>query len=123
VQPDEKVVQPELDVRESPGYPKELISEHLGPINLTAQVVVDEEGHVERVMFPEGDVYPHVDAFREAVRKSVLRWVYRPLVFIRTVKSASGQVSTTKSSRPFSLWYNFHFEVVDGHGVGSFLKK
>jgi hypothetical protein len=123
VKPDERVSQPELEKRGPPDYPADLLQYALPPLNLTAQVVVGADGKVQRVIFPSGDVFPHLSRFQLAVEKAVLAWSYRPLTFTRTLQSSDRKPVIVTTSRPFSLWYNFHFEVVAGHGVGSFDKR
>jgi hypothetical protein len=122
VQPDEKVSQPELEKRGPPEYPADLLQYDLPPLNLTAQIVVGADGKVQRVIFPPGDVFPHLNRFQSAVEKAVLGWSYRPLTFTRTLQSSGHKPLIVATSRPFSLWYNFHFEVVAGQGIGSFDK-
>ena len=111
----------------APEYPADMIGLHLPHVAVTAKLIVDTEGTVSEVRIepPAGSDVEHPSAFDEAVRSAAARWRYTPL-HIRSfedVLDAEGNVTDTRvvkdEAKPFSLDYEFDFDLRDGKPVVS----
>ncbi len=107
-----------------PEYPPAAIALSLRRVVVSAKLIVDSEGRVSEVRIPPAaDPAVHSALFDDAVRTAVLRWRYIPLTFRRfaDVKDAEGNVidarEISSECRPFSLDYDFLFELRDGKPV------
>ena len=104
-----------------PVYPQAAIALGLRRVDIGARVIVDAEGNVDEVRIAASNARPPL--FDEAVREAVLRWRYTPLTFTRweDVKDAQGNVVDSRQvsaeRKPFSLDYDFVFELRDGKPV------
>jgi hypothetical protein len=109
----------------APEYPADMIGLHLPHVVVTAKLIVDTEGRVSeaRIEPPAGSDVEHPAAFDDAVRNASVRWRYTPLR-IRTfedILDAEGNVTGTRvvkdEAKPFSLDYEFDFDLRDGKPV------
>ena len=107
-----------------PAYPPTAIALGLRRFEVNAKVIVDTAGRVSEVRIAAApDPTTHPSVFDEAVREALLRWRYIPLTFRRFVEVKDGQGNVVDSrllsseNKPFSLDYNFVFEVRDGKPV------
>ncbi|MFT3789841.1 MAG: TonB family protein [Rudaea sp.] len=105
----------------SPQYPPGLIAQHLPPVFVRAKLIVDKQGKVGEVRVqPDGSRAPEFDS---AVRGAVSHWRYSPLRHVawKEVKDAEGSITdsqqTLDETLPFSLDYEFRFELRDGKPV------
>ena len=111
---------PAMILHEAPTYPREAIALRLPLVIVAAKVIVDPEGKVSEVRIAPGDTTSSRSLFDEAVRTGVSEWRYVPLTFTRwkDVLDAQGNVIESKPEaierRPFSLDYEFRFELRDG---------
>ncbi len=107
-----------------PVYPQAAIALGLHRVEVNAKVIVDSEGKVSEVRIAESsDPATHPAAFDDSVRATLLRWRYIPLTFRRfaEVKDEQGNIVDSRlvnsESKPFSLDYDFVFELRDGKPV------
>jgi len=115
---------PTLLENPAPVYPQAAIALHLPKVAVAAKVIVDREGKVDEVRItPATDSAASPTEFDVAVREAALRWQFTPLTFTRweEVKDAQGNVVDSRQisveRRPFSLDYEFYFELRDGKPV------
>jgi hypothetical protein len=108
----------------APMYPENLLPLHLALIKVKAKVVVDRAGKVSEVHIAAPDAAsPHYAEFEAAVHDALLRWRFTPLTFTRWeyVEDKQGNVVDSRAvaveSKPFSLDYEFRFELRDGKPV------
>jgi len=106
---------------EAPTYPAALIGRHIAHVDVRAKVVVDTQGAVSDVHVDHAanaEAYP--EEFDAAVLAATASWRYVPLRFQRweEVLDAEGNVTDSRlvedEARPFSLDYEFSFDVRDG---------
>lgn len=107
-----------------PRYPPALIDRHIAPVAVRAKVVIDTRGEVSAIYIKRGeDSYP--GEFDDAVRTAVSAWRYAPLRFqqFEDVLDAQGNTVDARlvkdEARPFSLDYEFSFEIREGKPVVS----
>ncbi len=111
---------PAMIVHEAPAYPESAVALRLPLVVVEAKVIVDAEGQVSEVRIVPAEATPLRDLFEEAVRTGVGQWRYTPLEFTRwkDVLDAHGNVVDAKREaverKPFSLDYEFRFELRDG---------
>lgn len=115
---------PNLTRRVDPVYPHELINGGLKPVDIMAQVIVNEMGHVTDVQFAKylGDI-TNRDKFEQSIRDAVSNWEYSPLTFATTQVDSSGKKTVVTQAKPFSLWYMFHFEIKNGAPVSGVVES
>jgi hypothetical protein len=104
-----------------PAYPQAAITLGLHRVVVLAKVIVDTEGKVSEVRIaPAADPATHPAMFDDAVHEAMMHWRYIPLTFTRfeEVKDAQGNVVDSRplsaERKPFSLDYEFVFELRDG---------
>lgn len=104
-----------------PAYPPAAIVLGLRRVEVDARVIVDIEGKVSEVRItPAPDPATRPVVFDDAVREALQHWRFIPLTFRRfaEVKDAQGNVVDSRlvssENRPFSLDYDFVFELRDG---------
>lgn len=115
----------------APVYPAAALALGLHRVEVGAKVIVDAEGKVSEVRIAEApDPATHPAVFDDAVHEALLRWRYIPLTFRRfaEVKDEQGNVVDSRlvssENRPFSLDYDFVFELRDGKPmVGSATRR
>jgi hypothetical protein len=108
----------------APIYPENRVPMHLALVSVKAKLVVGGDGKVNEVHIPAIDAASgHPAEFDAAVRAAVLRWRFTPLKFTRWeyVEDKQGNVVDSRviavETRPFSLDYEFRFELRDGKPV------
>jgi hypothetical protein len=114
-----------------PEYPSAAVALGLHRVVVSVKVIVDSEGKVSEVRIPPAvDSAARPAVFDDAVRAALLRWRYVPLTFRRfaEVKDAEGDVVDAREvsveHRPFSLDYDFLFELRDGKPmVGNAIRR
>lgn len=107
-----------------PAYPQAAIALGLPRIEVDAKIVVDVDGKVSDVRIaPPEDTNAHPVVFDDAVRAALRQWRFIPLTFTswEDVKDEEGNVVDARQvrseRRPFSLDYDFVFELRDGKPV------
>lgn len=110
----------------APEYPASMVGLHLPHVAVAAKLIVDTQGNVSEVRIePAASDAGHPAAFDDAVRSAVAHWRYTPLHFrtFEDVLDAEGNVTDTRlvkdEARPFSLDYEFNFDLRDGKPVVS----
>jgi outer membrane biosynthesis protein TonB len=107
-----------------PIYPPSLARPGMPPVVVTAHLVFGTDGKVQAVAIVS-DSYPatgHV-LFEAAVREATRGWKFTPLVFTETAGGGGTPVTLKHESRPFSLWFEFHFAMVDGKPAVETVKR
>jgi len=119
---DEGATIPTATVTPLPEYPASLVASGISHVAVRAQVIVDATGDVGEVRIaPAASAYP--PEFDAAVRVAVAHWHYLPLRIQRweDVLDDQGNVVDARLSedeaRPFSLEYEFSFDLHDGEPV------
>jgi hypothetical protein len=112
--PGETAVQPIPQKQVAPVYPPSLVHPGAPPVTVVAQLVMDKAGHVEGV-YPVSDTNEAADhaLFEAAVEQAARQWSFTPL----RMEKPNGDGTYDLSAKPFSLWYVFHFTVVDGKPI------
>lgn len=111
---------PALITFSAPIYPQRLVALHLPSVDVAAQLIMNRRGEVHEVRFaPYLGSNEHRKEFEESVREAALAWRFSPLLITQTASQRGVSSSTMTESKPFSLWYMFHFEVKDGKPIGS----
>jgi hypothetical protein len=120
LEPGETAVQPMPDKQVAPVYPPSLVQPGAAPVTVTVQLVMDKDGHVQRV-YPVSDtaIGADRDLFEAAVQRAAGQWTFTPL----WVQHPNGDGTYLLTSKPFSLWYVFHFKVVDGKPIVETVKR
>lgn len=116
----ETAVQPMPDKQIAPGYPPSLVRPGAAPVTLVAQLVMDKAGHVQGV-YPVSDTAKAAGRalFEAAVAHAALQWTFTPL----WMEKPNGDGTYELRAKPFSLWYVFHFKVVDGKPIVETVKR
>lgn len=118
--PGETAVQPVPDKQVAPIYPPSRLRPNAAPVTVTAQLVVGKDGHVQGV-YPVADTASGANrpSFESAVEQAAMQWTFTPL----WMQTPNGDGTFELTARPFSLWYVFHFKVVDGKPVVETVKR
>jgi hypothetical protein len=118
--PGETAVQPQPDKQVEPVYPPSLVHPGAPPVTLVAQLVMDKDGHVQGV-YPVSDTASAADRapFETAVEHAAMQWTFTPL----WMQKPNGDGTYKLTAKPFSLWYVFHFKVVDGKPIVETVKR
>lgn len=122
LEPGENSTQPKLIENPEPVYPIAMIPAHLPHVVVRAKIVVDKAGSVAQVQLAQTPG-AQLTAFEKAVREATSKWRYTPLEILRWRDeiNAQGEVvgshQVATESRPFSLDYEFHFDLRDGKPV------
>ena len=102
-----------------PEYPVAMIGQHIAHVVVRTKVIVDEKGNVTEARFSDASL----PAFDDAVRTAVSKWHYTPFIVRRwkDVTDAEGNVTDSRiaseEAKPFSLDYDFTFDLRDGKPV------
>jgi hypothetical protein len=120
LEPGETAVQPMPDKQVAPVYPPSLVRPDAVPVTVTAQLVMDKDGRVQG-MYPVSDTAMSANRglFEAAVERATKQWTFTPL----WVQHPNGDGTYQLTSKPFSLWYVFHFKVVDGKPIVETVKR
>lgn len=99
-----------------PRYPPSLARPDMPVVQVKAQLVFDEVGHVrETLILSNSYSGAGGELFDDAVREATAQWAFTPLVFEQTVGGGSGvPVTLKREAKPFSLWFEFDFRMVGG---------
>jgi len=118
--PGETAVQPLPQRQVAPVYPPALVHPGAAPVTVTAQLVMDKDGHVQGV-YPVSDTDKTADhaLFETAVEHAAMQWTFTPL----WMQKPNGDGTYELTARPFSLWYVFHFRIVDGKPIVETAKR
>ena len=118
--PGETAVQPQPDKQVEPVYPPSLVRPGAAPVTVVAQLVMDKDGHVQGV-YPVSDSDKSADRrrFEKAVEHAAVQWTFTPL----WMQKPNGDGTYELIARPFSLWYVFHFKIVDGKPIVETMKR
>ena len=116
----ETAVQPIPDKQVAPVFPPSLVHPDTTPVTVVAQLVMDKEGHVQGV-YPVSDTDKAADRalFEAAVEHAAMQWTFTPL----WMQKPNGDGTYELTAKPFSLWYVFHFKVVDGKPIVKTVKR
>lgn len=120
----ESATVPELSLHSTPKYPKRLVPLGLPPVDILAQLIMDENGTVTDVRFtgyPGDDRYK--GRFEQSVKDAALTWKFSPFIITRTALGEDQLPVAVRTPKPFSLWYVFHFEIKDGVPASSISTK
>lgn len=120
LEPGETAVQPQPDKHVAPVYPSSLVRPGAAPVTVVAQLVMDKDGRVQGV-YPVSDTDKTAGhaLFEAAVEHAAMQWTFTPL----WMRKPSGDGTYDLSVKPFSLWYVFHFKVVDGKPIVETVKR
>ena len=120
LEPGETAVQPMPDKQVAPVYPPSLVHPGAAPVTVMAQLVMDEDGRVQGV-YPVSDTAADADRdlFEGAVERAAMQWTFTPL----WMQKPNGDGTYELTAKPFSLWYVFHFKVVDGKPIVETVKR
>lgn len=119
----EQVVYPKPEEQVAPVYPRSLVRPGAAPVIVVAQVVVDEEGRVVGV-YPSGaGAGPDRALFEAAVQSAAMQWKFTPLRYVHTCFENCPGGPYRVTAKPFSLWYVFHFSIVDGKPIVQTVKR
>ena len=101
-----------------PVYPAPLMKPGMPPVVVRAQVVFGADGRAQHAYILSNS-YAGADAgrFADAVQAATAGWVFKPLVFTEYTRSGSASASIRRMAKPFSLWFEFDFRVVNGKPV------
>lgn len=107
-----------------PGYPASLAKPGAPPVVVKAQLTFDRRGRVDGVyLLPDSYAGPGHLLFEAAVRGAVANWRFTPLVFEQYSNPAMDAGTLEREARPFSLWFAFHFTMVNGKPVVETVKR
>lgn len=116
----ETAVQPMPDKQVEPVYRPSLVHPDAAPVTVTAQLVMDKDGRVQGV-YPVSDTAADPDRalFEAAVEHAAMQWAFTPL----WVQHPNGDGTYLLTAKPFSLWYVFHFKIVNGKPIVETVKR
>lgn len=118
--PGETAVQPQPGKQVDPAYPPSLVHRDAAPVTVVAQLVMGKDGHVQGV-YPVSDSDKNADhaLFEAAVEQAAKQWTFTPL----WMRKPNGDGTYELMAKPFSLWYMFHFKIVDGKPIVETVKR
>lgn len=118
--PGEIAVQPIPQKQIAPVYPPSLVHPGAVPVTVVAQLVMDEDGNVQGV-YPVSDTARVADhaLFEAAVEHAAMQWTFTPL----WMEKPTGGGAHELTAKPFSLWYVFHFKIVNGKPIVETAKR
>lgn len=120
LEPGETAVQPIPQKQVAPVYPPSLLHPGAAPVTVVAQLVMDKDGHVQGV-YPVSNTDKTADhaLFEAAVADAAMQWTFTPL----WMEKPNGDGTYELTARPFSLWYVFHFKIVNGKPIVETVKR
>lgn len=118
--PGETAVQPLPDKQIAPVYPPSLVHPGAAPVTVVAQLAMDQHGHVQGV-YPVSDTAANPDRalFEASVEHAAMQWTFTPL----WMEKPNGDGTYELTAKPFSLWYVFHFKIVNGKPIVETAKR
>ncbi|HEX7326741.1 MAG TPA: hypothetical protein VF292_15535 [Rhodanobacteraceae bacterium] len=107
--------EPEVGHFAPPVYPAALAHPGMPPVVIKAQVTFGADGKANGV-YVLSDSYAGAGhaLFEDAVRKAAGAWQFTPLVFASYGDPAMDAGTLQSIAKPFSLWFEFSFRMVDG---------
>lgn len=107
-----------------PRYPLAMVARHLPLVTVAVKVIVNTSGVVDEVRIaPNADLATHPVEFDDAVRDALLHWRYTPLRYTRWERVIDNQGNEVDArviaaeTKPFSMDYEFRFELHDGKPI------
>jgi hypothetical protein len=118
------VVYPKPEKQVAPLYPPSLVRPGAAAVTVVAQLVMDEKGRVIGV-YPSSDTErgPNRVLFEAAVRKAAMQWSFSPMRYVHVCFENCPDGPYRITAKPFSLWYVFHFSIVNGKPVVETVKR
>lgn len=107
--------QPQIGHFAAPVYPVSLAHAGMPPVTIKAQVTFGADGKATGV-YVLSDSYTGAGRalFEDAVRKAAGAWRFTPLVFASYGNTAMDAGTPQRTAKPFSLWFEFSFRMVNG---------
>ncbi|HET7161710.1 MAG TPA: hypothetical protein VFI32_03460 [Rhodanobacteraceae bacterium] len=120
LEPGETAVQPIPQGQIAPVYPPSLVHPGATPVTVVAQLVMDKDGYVQGV-YPVSDTDEAADhaLFEAAVEHAAMQWTFTQL----WMQKPNGDGTYDLTAKPFSLWYVFHFKIVNGKPIVETAKR
>lgn len=107
-----------------PTYPAALAHPGMPRVTVKAQLAFDAQGNVANVYILSNSYAGAGHAlFDDAVRAAAKDWSFTPLVFQAYTGSGKTMTSLQTTTKPFSLWYAFTFDMVNGKPVVVTVKR
>lgn len=107
-----------------PVYPGSLAKPGAAPVVVKAQLTFGADGRVSGVyLLPDSYAGPGHLLFEDAVRAAVADWRFTPLVFEQYSDPAMDAGTLQREAKPFSLWFAFHFAMVNGKPIVETVKR
>ena len=118
--PGETAIRPMPQRQIAPIYPPSLVHPGAAPVMVTVQLVVGKDGCVQGV-YPVSNTNQGQDhaLFETAVRHAAMQWTFTPLWMEKPKPDGTHELI----AKPFSLWYVFHFKVVNGKPIVETVKR
>jgi hypothetical protein len=105
-------------------YPISLAKPRAAPVVVKAQLMFGADGRVNGVyLLPDSYAGPGHLLFEDAVRAAVADWQFTPLVFEQYSNPAMDAGTLRREAKPFSLWFAFHFKMVDAKPIVETVKR
>ncbi len=118
--PGQSWTRPALRHNPEPVYPPALVTRDLPPVVVVARLSVNKIGRVTAVYISHNDSRsPHRQAFEQAVRDAATQWRFSPMKFTTRIPRSDAPARIIVAPKPFSMWFKFRFDVVDGKPVTS----
>lgn len=106
---------PQIGHFAAPVYPASLARRGMPPVVVKAQVTFGANGKATGVyVLSDSDTGANHALFEDAVRKAAGVWQFTPLVFASYSDAAMDAGTLQHTAKPFSLWFEFSFRMVDG---------
>lgn len=107
-----------------PVHPVALAKPGMPPVVVKAQFVFDRDGKVsEVVILADSFTGAGHMQFEDAVREAAKGWAFTPLVFEEYSGGGDMPVKLKREAKPFSLWFEFSFDMVNGGPVVETVKR
>ena len=107
-----------------PEYPPSLAHSGMPVVLIKAQLVFAASGHVQGIFIVSNSWTAAGHAlFEDAVREAAMEWVFTPLVFEQPIGGGGTPITFRRETKPFSLWFEFRFAMVNGKPTVSSSKR
>lgn len=118
--PGETAVRPMPQRQIAPVYPPSRVHPGATPVTVTVQLVMGKGGRVQNVYpISNTDQGPDHVLFEAAVQRAAMQWTFTPLWMEKPKPDGTYELI----AKPFSLWYMFHFKVVNGKPIVETAKR
>jgi hypothetical protein len=115
---------PEIGHFAPPVYPASLAHPGMSSVVVKAQLVFGSDGRVsEVVILSDSCTGAGHTLFEDAVRAAAKGWAFTPLVFEQSVGGGDTPVTFRREAEPFSLWFEFRFDMANGKPVVQTVKR